>query len=143
MNKTTKNVNLNFSFQRSQGQQFKNCFPGTAFCDRGLIKRCCSNYLEPCLIYERMIFKNMRCLQTNMNLLKSKTVFDIPRVKMFPQENIMKFPLAQMGVLVPGSAHARPFTRPPIDTSGNFPAHMSAESPLNISPNLQQLPPFL
>ena len=25
-----------------------------------------------------------------MNLLKSKTVFDIPCVKMFPQENIMK-----------------------------------------------------
>ena len=38
-------------------------------------------------------------------------------------------------VLAPGSAHARPSTRPPIDTSGNFPAHMSAESPSNISPN--------
>jgi hypothetical protein len=39
------------------------------------------------------------------------------------------------GVLAPrlltldGSAH------PPTDTSGNFPAHMSAESPLNTSPN--------
>ena len=40
-----------------------------------------------------------------------------------------------MGVLAPGSAHARPSARPPIDTSGNFPAHMSAESPSNISPN--------
>ena len=46
-----------------------------------------------------------------------------------------KFPLAPMGVLVPGSAHARPSTQPPIDTSGNFLAHMSAESPSNISPN--------
>ena len=25
-----------------------------------------------------------------------------------------------MGVLAPGSAHARPSARPPIDTSGNF-----------------------
>ena len=33
------------------------------------------------------------------------------------------------------SAHAWRFARPPIDTSGNFPEHMSAESPLNTSPN--------
>ena len=39
--------------------------------------------------------------------------------------NKQKFPLTPMGVLA----------RPPIDTSGNFPAHMSAESPSNISPN--------
>ena len=39
------------------------------------------------------------------------------------------------GVFAPGSAHARPSAQPPIDTSGNFPAHMSAESPSNISPN--------
>jgi hypothetical protein len=37
-----------------------------------------------------------------------------------------KFPLAPMGVLTPGSAHARTSARPPIDTSGNFPAHVSA-----------------
>ena len=43
--------------------------------------------------------------------------------------------LALMGVLAPGSVHARPSARPPIDTSGNFPEHMSAESPSNISPN--------
>ena len=30
-----------------------------------------------------------------------------------------------MGVLAPGSAHARPSARPPIDTSGNISAHMS------------------
>ena len=35
------------------------------------------------------------------------------------RENL-KFPLAPMGVLAPGSAHARPSTRPPIDTSGIF-----------------------
>ena len=40
-----------------------------------------------------------------------------------------------MGVLTPGSAHSRPSAQPPIDVSGNFPAHMSAESPLNISPS--------
>ena len=30
-----------------------------------------------------------------------------------------------MGVLAPGSAHARPSAQPPIDTSGNFSAHIS------------------
>ena len=40
-----------------------------------------------------------------------------------------------MGVLAPGSVHARPSAHPPIDTSGNFSAHMSEESPSNISPN--------
>ena len=39
----------------------------------------------------------------------------------------IKFPLVPIGVLAPGSAHARPYARPPIDTSGNFPAHVSAE----------------
>ena len=45
-----------------------------------------------------------------------------------------KIPLAPMGVLAPGSARARPSARPPINTSGNFPAHVSAESTSNISP---------
>ena len=40
-----------------------------------------------------------------------------------------------MGVLAPGSAHARPSAQPPIDMSGDFPAHVSGESPSNISPN--------
>ena len=31
-----------------------------------------------------------------------------------------EIPIAPMGVLAPGSAHARPSARPPIDTSGNF-----------------------
>ena len=47
---------------------------------------------------------------------------------------ICKIPLAPMGVLAPGSAHARPSAWPPIDTSGNFSAHVSAESPSNIPP---------
>ena len=41
-----------------------------------------------------------------------------------------------MGVLAPGSAHARPSAQPPIDMSGNFPAHVSAESPSKFSKNL-------
>ena len=45
------------------------------------------------------------------------------------------FPLAPMGVLAPVSAHAGPSAQPPIGTSGNFPARISAESPSNISPN--------
>ena len=45
---------------------------------------------------------------------------------------LKKIPLAPMGVLAPGSAHASPSARPPIDTSGNFPAHVS---PSNNSPN--------
>ena len=32
-----------------------------------------------------------------------------------------------MGVLAPGSAQAPPCAQPPIDTSGNFSAHMSVE----------------
>ena len=46
-----------------------------------------------------------------------------------------KFPLAPMGVLAPVSAHAGPSAQPPIGTSGNFPARVSAESPSNISHN--------
>ena len=42
-------------------------------------------------------------------------------------EKQQQFPIAPMGVLAPGSAHARPSAQPPIDTSGNFSAHMSAE----------------
>ena len=42
-----------------------------------------------------------------------------------PGKTKKKIPLAPMGVLAPGSAHARPSAQPPIDTSGNFSAHMS------------------
>ena len=40
-----------------------------------------------------------------------------------------------MGVLAPGTAHARLSAQPPIDTSANFLPYVSAESPSNISPN--------
>ena len=46
-----------------------------------------------------------------------------------------RIPLAPMEVLAPVSAHAGPSAQPPIDTSGNFSARVSAESPSNISPN--------
>ena len=48
--------------------------------------------------------------------------------------SLRKFPLAPMGVLAPGSAHTRPSAQPPIHTSGNFQAHMSAD-------HLQKSPP--
>ena len=41
--------------------------------------------------------------------------------------------IAPMGVLAPGSAYTRPSAQPPIDMSGNFPAHVSAESPSKFS----------
>ena len=53
----------------------------------------------------------------------------------FSWYELLQFLLAPMGVLAPGYAHTRPSARPPIDTSGNFPANVSAQSPSNISPN--------
>ena len=37
---------------------------------------------------------------------------------------VNKFPLAPMGALAPGSAHARPSAQAPIDTKGNFSAQV-------------------
>jgi hypothetical protein len=51
---------------------------------------------------------------------------DLPKKTKKKTKFVFEFPLAPMGVLALGSAHARPSARPPIDTSGNFPAHMSA-----------------
>ena len=48
-------------------------------------------------------------------------------------ENEDEFQLTPMGVLAPGSAHARHSARPPIDTSGNFSAHMSGGGKLSDS----------
>jgi hypothetical protein len=45
-----------------------------------------------------------------------------------------KFPLAPMGVLAPRLRTLYGSASPPIDTSGNFLAHLSAESLSNISP---------
>ena len=44
-----------------------------------------------------------------------------------------------MGVLARRLRTLDVSTRPPINTSGNFPVHVSAESPLNISPNLSEV----
>ena len=44
---------------------------------------------------------------------------------MLDSDNGAKFPLTPMGVLAPGSAHARPSDQPPINTSGNFLAQVS------------------
>ena len=38
-----------------------------------------------------------------------------------------------MGVLAPGSAHARASAQPPINVSGNFPVHMSGGGGLKFS----------
>jgi hypothetical protein len=45
-----------------------------------------------------------------------------------------------MGVLAPGSAHARPSAQLPIDVSVNFLAHVSAESPSKCTKNLKNAP---
>ena len=50
-------------------------------------------------------------------------------------QKVKEIPLTPMGVLAPVSAHVGLSTQPPIDVSGNFPAHSSAELPSNISPN--------
>jgi hypothetical protein len=44
-----------------------------------------------------------------------------------------------MGVLAPRLHPLDVSARPHIDMSGNFPGHMSAESPLNISSNLSKV----
>ena len=68
--------------------------------------------------------------------LASKSIQLNPNFRCWTPPIIYKyFPLTPMGVLVPGSAHAILSTGPPINMSGNYLAHMSAESPSNISPN--------
>ena len=45
------------------------------------------------------------------------------------EEERRKYSLAPMGVLALGCAHVGPSAQPPIDMSGNFLEHVSAESP--------------
>ena len=52
-----------------------------------------------------------------------------------------KIPLAPMGLLTPGSAHAWPSARPPINTIRIFPAHLSSKSPLKNLPNPSEVIP--
>ena len=46
----------------------------------------------------------------------------------------IKFPLAPMGVLAPGSAHTRPSAQPPFDTSGNLLAQVKQNFQSNFLP---------
>jgi hypothetical protein len=61
------------------------------------------------------------------------------RVPRQEEEKYLKISAHADGVLAPGSAHARPSAQPPIDMRGNFPTHVSAESPSYISPNCLEL----
>ena len=49
------------------------------------------------------------------------------------EKQSLKFSLAPMGVHAPGSAHVRPSARPPINTSRNFPSHMSGGRGVKLS----------
>ena len=59
-------------------------------------------------------------LSQESEVLKADIESDLKAMK-----KIKEIPLVPMGVLAPGSAHARPSAQPPIDTSGTFSAHMS------------------
>ena len=52
---------------------------------------------------------------------------------------VKEFPLTPMGVLAYVPVHSRPSAQPPNEVSRNFPAHMSAKSPSNISANLLEV----
>ena len=81
--------------------------------------------------------KTINEVKTPLPDAESKTVKDYNELLKGDNTNeeVKKFPLAPMGVLAPVSAHAGPSAQPPIGTSGNFPARVSAELPSNISPN--------
>ena len=49
-------------------------------------------------------------------------------------EVLTQIPFKQMGVLAPGSAHARPSAQPPMNMSGIYLVHMSAYIPENYDP---------
>ena len=59
------------------------------------------------------------------------------------RQNRLKFPIAPMGVLAPGSAHARPSAQPPIDTSGNFSAQVSGRRFLATSEREKEKTPLI
>ena len=72
----------------------------------------------------------------SMSQIQPVSFFDGAPFKQADSENtnifcttnfITVFPLAPMGVLAPGSAHAWPSAQPPIDTSGNLSAHLGGE----------------
>ena len=80
----------------------------------------CSLWLiNPCLEYSPFYTSSFLLFVLQISLLKK----------------MVKISAHTDGVPRSPSAHHWPFARPLISMSGNFPAHMSAESPSNISPN--------
>ena len=77
---------------------------------------------------QEIFWKNIRKLK--IELQQKQKFYKKYQMNYFPLKRkggkeINKIPLAPMEVLAPGSTHARPYARPPIDTSGNLSAHMS------------------
>jgi hypothetical protein len=77
-------------------------------------------------------------------LILSNTLFQarVGPQKGFPDLcilDLIKYPFALTGVLAPRLRTIDVSARPHIDKSVNFLAHVSAESPLNISPNLSEV----
>jgi hypothetical protein len=66
--------------------------------------------------------KKKKCIEKRGPLASSKE-----HQQLHDMITLVKIPLTPMGVLAPGSAHARPSAQPPIDVSGNFSPHVSAE----------------
>ena len=65
----------------------------------------------------------------NNSIIILANLYSIKLCSVCFREKVNKFPLTAMGVLAPGSGHARPSAQPPMDVSENFPAHVSAELP--------------
>ena len=77
-----------------------------------------------------MLNSKNNCIKNKLQHLNKSTTC---LYKFLDEKIFQKFPLTPIGVLAPGSRHARPSAQPPIDMSGNFPAHVSAESPSKFS----------
>jgi hypothetical protein len=65
--------------------------------------------------------------------------FNLSGQSNYPVEMLKTFPLAPMGVLAPHLHTLDVAARPSINTSEICLAHLFAESPLNISPNLSEV----
>ena len=90
----------------------------------------------------------MCCLIANSFTIKKSSSRKVFASSLGEGRVLGKFPLTTMGVLAPRSAHARPSAQPPIDMSGNFPAHVSVvtfkifEKTLKIGPFMSILTMF-
>jgi hypothetical protein len=104
----------------------RNCFEVLSVC---LPHQCYILYM--CLVCYLHNYENLEILQTGVCVWGWEAYSNL----IWCERVDNKFLLEPMGVLVPGSAYTKPFARRPIDSSRNFPAHMSAESSSNISPN--------